>query len=169
MIDYRKFSIFVVCVLSFVLIAQSATAQNMRVVRVHSGSSFDVQRADGRGPVKTVHLWGVEAPLRGQQYWQESRDYTARLLRRPFRMVEVAQLHTIPQVMVQAQDDRGRFYNFNHRLLADGKVWWNRFRYETERDLERLEEAARINRRGLWRAEAPIAPWQWREGQRPQR
>lgn len=44
----------------------------------------------------------------------------------------------------------GRFENFNHRLLAGSRVWRNRFHYETDHYLKRLEQAAKTNSLYLW-------------------
>lgn len=58
-------------------------------------------------------------------------------------------------------DDR----SLNRLLVKRGYAWWYR-QYSNDQSLGELEQIARKNSRGLWADPDPIAPWQWRRGER---
>ena len=56
--------------------------------------------------------------------------------------------------------------NLNEALVAAGLAWWYRRYAPGNTRLRQLEEDARTDERGLWAGEDPVAPWDWRRGER---
>lgn len=52
--------------------------------------------------------------------------------------------------------------NVNKQMLKLGMAWHYK-KYSKDNEYAKLETEARKNRVGLWRDNAPIAPWLWRE------
>jgi len=48
--------------------------------------------------------------------------------------------------------------NLNHELVKAGLAWWYRRCAPDDKDLERLEKDAKINKIGLWLRKNPIPP-----------
>jgi hypothetical protein len=56
--------------------------------------------------------------------------------------------------------------SLNAELVRRGAAWWYQ-RYAPENaKLRRMEAAARREERGLWTADKPVPPWEWRDGAR---
>ncbi len=51
--------------------------------------------------------------------------------------------------------------NVNKELVRAGYAWHYK-QYSTDAEYDRLEEAARENKKGLWVDSIPIPPWEWR-------
>jgi len=54
----------------------------------------------------------------------------------------------------------------NLTLVARGLAWHDK-RYSDDHDFADAEAAARRERKGLWAESVPLAPWEWRNGDRP--
>jgi endonuclease YncB( thermonuclease family) len=50
----------------------------------------------------------------------------------------------------------------NRELVRAGMAWWYRKYAPEDRDIAAVEEQARKNKRGLWRAGDPVPPWLFR-------
>lgn len=127
-----------------------------RVTRVIDGDTLAV--ATGQGQVKRVRLGELDAPERHQPYGKQATRALRRLVAK--RQVRVA---------VTARDRYGRLVgrvhvagrDVNARMIRDGHAWVYT-QYASDPELPRLERQARAFGRGLWQAQQPTAPWQWR-------
>jgi endonuclease YncB( thermonuclease family) len=127
-----------------------------RVVGVTDGDTIKVLHDNG---AETVRLVGVDAPEKRQAYGDRARRFTA----------DLAFDRTVT-VLASGRDRNGRLLgevllpdgrSLNQELVRAGDAWWFR-KYSRDVTLARLEEEARQSRRGLWAAEAPQAPWDYR-------
>ena len=127
-----------------------------RVVGVTDGDTIKVLRANHS---ETVRLLGVDAPEKRQAYGDRAKRFTADLV-----------FDRTVTVRTTGRDRNGRLLgevilpdgrSLNQELVRAGYAWWFR-KYSRDGRLARLEEEARQGRRGLWAAEAPQAPWDYR-------
>jgi endonuclease YncB( thermonuclease family) len=127
-----------------------------RVVGITDGDTITVLH-DNRA--ETVRLMGVDAPEKRQPYGDRARRFTA----------DLAFDRTVT-VLTSGRDRNGRLLgevvlpdgrSLNQELVRAGYAWWFR-RYSRDVTLARLEAEARERRRGLWAAETPEAPWDYR-------
>lgn len=132
-----------------------------RVVRVADGDTVSV--LDASGAQHRVRLFGIDSPERDQPHGAEAgKALAARIKDRRVGVVVVE------------KDDYGRTVgtlylgdaNVNAVQVEEGNAWWYRYHAPHERHLEAAEQRARAARRGLWRDERPIPPWDWRRGRR---
>lgn len=130
-----------------------------RVVGVTDGDTLRVL-VEQREVV--VRLDQIDAPEKAQPFGQRSRQSLAELcFGQPVRVVTHGQDRygrTIGTVFVGALD-------VNAEQLRQGMAWAF-LRYLREPALLDIEREARAARRGLWADPAPVAPWDWRTGQR---
>lgn len=127
-----------------------------RVVAVSDGDTITVLRL--RKQVK-VRLVEIDAPERAQPYGNRSKQALAGLVRgQEVRVVE--------QGRDRFQRTLGRVYrgdlDVNAEQVRQGMAWVFR-RYATDASLYSIEAEARERRRGLWRDDAPVPPWEWRQ------
>lgn len=128
-----------------------------RVTRVIDGDSLEVH-VFGVGPVE-VRLHGIDTPEWDQPYGRAARAELRQLIET--RRVRLAS-ETIEAygrlVATVYRDD----LNVNHEMVRRGYAWWYRRYAGFDLALRRAEKEAREARRGLWRDEDPVPPWEWR-------
>lgn len=145
-----------------------------KVVEVFSGDSLLLEDAEGRQ--RRLRLFGIAAPESRQPHAAESRRGLVDLLQGKRVAVEL-----------QGEDALGRLIGkvlvspphcatcppSRDAALAQieaGAAWWYRDerRQQTLHDqgyYEYAEFDAKTRRRGLWRDESPVPPWEWRKRQ----
>jgi len=146
------------------LVSMAAAAEDLdaEVKRVFDGDSFLVILAEGGW--REVRLAGIDAPERGQPYADASRANLRRLIE-----------HRRVHVVTDKRDRHGRLVGTVTREELDvalaqlraGLAWHDRRRRaESDPMLARAyadaESEARVARRGLWRQNDPMPPWEWR-------
>ena len=138
-----------------------------RVVSVEDGDTCTV--LDEAGRRHRVCLYGVDAPEKGQPYWNNAREsLRERIADRDIRFdpVEV--------------DSEGR--SCGHLYVGDRAInvdqvragyGWHHTEHKPVREFAEAEREAREHHRGLWRDRQPVEPWKYRrehrEAYRPDR
>lgn len=138
------------------------TALTCAVHSVHDGDSMRVRCPGERGSI-AIRMEQIDAPELEQAYGTRARDQ----LRRLCPVGSPAIVH------VQGRDQYGRVLgnvtcdgkSVNEEMVAAGAAWLYD-RYVTDRGLYALQDRARAQKRGLWAAKNPEAPWRWRYRQR---
>lgn len=105
-----------------------------------------------------VRLEGIDAPERAQPFGARSRE----------KLSELVFGKTV-RVVTYGTDRYGRTLgvvfidgeNVNAKMVESGLAWHYK-RYSSDAELDRLEREARREKRGLWRDQAPVEPWNWR-------
>ncbi len=130
-----------------------------RVVGVHDGDTLTILR---HGQGFKVRLNAIDAPELGQPYARQSRQALSALCYGRYARVdslgEDKYGRTLGQVMCGGKD-------VNAEQLRNGYAWHYRT-YDDDPDLQRLEDNARQQRRGLWASAQPQPPWEYRHGAR---
>lgn len=132
------------------------------ITSVHDGDSMRV-RCPGDRRTVPVRMEQIDAPELEQAHGRHSRDR----LRQLCRVGATATIHT------EGRDQYGRLLgnvycdgkSVNEEMVASGSAWVYD-RYVQDRDLYRLQDKARAQKRGLWGGRQPQAPWRWRYEQR---
>lgn len=134
-----------------------------RVEMVHDGDTVTCLD-DGGQPVK-IRLHGIDAPEFDQPHGKAARNaLDAKLSGRGVRVVGTARDQHGRLLGTLWLDDR----NVNRELVAEGHAWvFGGF--APDPDFLAAEDTARAARRGLWAADRPISPSQWRRDHPPHR
>ena len=131
-----------------------------KVVSVHDGDTLRV--LDAAGTQHKVRLQGIDAPETKQAFGTKARNRLADLT-----------LGKAVTVRVHGRDRYGRTLgtveaagqDANRQMVADGMAW-HYVEYSTDAGLAQAERDARAAGRGLWADKAPVAPWDWRAGEK---
>ena len=133
-----------------------------RVVRVADGDTITV--LDAAYTQHKIRLAGIDAPEKKQPFGEVSRRSLEELV--AGRSVEVSSDkldrygRAVGVVRVGGKD-------VNRIQIERGMAWWYR-EYEREQpagdavQYAHAESAARSARKGIWRDESPVPPWEWR-------
>jgi endonuclease YncB( thermonuclease family) len=152
----RWSALLLVCLLA--LPVQAAELAG-RVVGVTDGDTLRVL-VEQREVI--VRLDQIDAPEKAQPFGQRSRQSLAEL-----------SFGKAARVVTHGQDRYGRTIgtvfvgelDVNAEQVRRGMAWAF-LRYLREPALLDIEREARTARRGLWADAEPVAPWEWRAGQR---
>jgi len=131
-----------------------------RVVRIVDGDTYDILI---NGIQTRIRMDGIDAPERGQPYYQVSKEYLGRL----------CEGQTV-RLQVKSRDRFGRtvaksWISGNRELGAEmirAGMAWHFTKYSDDAGLARLESEARRARKGLWADPRPVAPWDYRKMKR---
>ena len=127
-----------------------------KVVAVRDGDTIEVL-AEG-DMVFRVRLEGIDCPEYQQDYADEAKRFTSKmLLRKDVKVVEKEKDEygrTVGRVMIDGKDA-------SVELVRAGLAWHYRH-YSDDPLLAQLEREARAARTGLWSAPDPVPPWEYR-------
>lgn len=126
------------------------------VIEVVDGDTVIVN--DARG-LLTLHLDGIDAPELDQELGHEAKVLLNTLAARQVATVRVkshapAGAESIARLQVKGTD-------LSVALLEAGLAWYCR-RHTGNPDMRRAETAARLEKKGIWRAPSPMPPWRHR-------
>ena len=143
-------------------LAQKNEVLKGRVTEVYDGDTITLLAGEKN---YRIRFYGIDAPEAKQQDGIPSRD----ALREKILGYDVT-------VTVKNVDHYGRAVgkvsregrDINLEMVREGHAWYYANYAKGERDLEDAQRIARENRLGLWHAEAPVPPWQYRAaGKKP--
>lgn len=125
---------------------------------IHDGDSMRVQ-CPGQHRSIAVRMEQIDAPELDQAYGRKARDHLRQICPRG----SIATLHS------EGRDQYGRLLanvycdgtSVNESMVSSGAAWAYR-RYVKDQNLNRLQQQAQRDRRGLWAGKNPQPPWQWR-------
>jgi endonuclease YncB( thermonuclease family) len=133
-----------------------------KVVRIADGDTITilVDRQQFR-----VRLNSIDAPERGQEFSQRSRQALADLVFGKEVRVETHGKDRYGRVIGDVYVD-GKLVN--EIMVRDGWAW-NYVKYSKSPKLAQLEREAREAKRGLWAGKNPVPPWDYRAEQAKKR
>ena len=128
-----------------------------KVIGITDGDTLAVMQA---GRAVKVRLVEIDAPESRQDFGQRSKQSLSELC-----------FGQVAAVRDQGHDRYGRVLgrvfcagaDANAEQVRRGMAWWY-VRYGKDVALKRIEEQARAARRGLWAADDPLPPWEFRRG-----
>jgi endonuclease YncB( thermonuclease family) len=167
----RRASALLALVLLFVIAPCGAGEEWIRgrVVHVNDG---DTAVVDVAGRSLRVRFYGIDAPERqnrdwpAQPYSRKATEFMRTLIDRREVHVRLTGERTHAREVGEVFVD-GR--SASREIVHAGLAWWNDRYAAGDRELERLQAAARAARRGLWRDPKPVPPWAHRERHRAAR
>ena len=130
------------------------------VTRVSDGDTIWVTTKDG--PREKVRMDRIDAPESNQEYGKEATDYLARRVKGKTVSVEWQKRDQYGRILGIVRLDGA---DINLEMVATGNAWHYSHFDKTEAYAE-AEESARAARLGLWAAESPVNPYEFRRSQR---
>ena len=155
-LESRRFKLSIVCITILFLVCETFAATfTGQVVGVIDGDTIEVLHS---GQAERIRLNGIDCPEKGQAYGKKAKQFTSSLvfgkqvIVHPYKQDRHGR--TVADVFVDET-------NVSRELLRVGLAWWYR-KYSNDLELERLEQEARLDKRGLWADPNPVAPWEYR-------
>ena len=152
--------ILLLITLLFVSPSDLATDLVGKVVGVSDGDTITV--LVDKKPIK-IRLEGIDAPEAKQSFGNRSKQALSDLV-----------FGKEVRVKKTGEDRYGRSLGFvsrdgidiNAKMIQDGWAWHYK-KYNRDSKLADLELEARVAKRGLWAEANPLAPWDFRDRQKP--
>ena len=112
---------------------------------------------------KRVRLWGIDAPEKGQPYAEESRARLKALCEgRKLRLLTKG-TDQYERILAVVYADAS---NVNMQMVIEGMAWHYAYYAPDEKNLEAAQRAAKRSKKGLWKDENPINPYDFRKTNR---
>jgi endonuclease YncB( thermonuclease family) len=153
---------FVLTLFLVTLFATSVEASTLfgRVVEINDGDVITVFNLNR--PVR-IKLLAVDAPEAGQMFGDVAKKHLSDLVYDKSVLVEYSGIAADGSLMGRVVLDNT---DIGAQMIRDGAAWFdanNQSRLSVaDREIyQQSEQAARNERRGLWQAEAPVAPWEF--------
>jgi micrococcal nuclease len=142
--------------------AQTTPAEEIKltVYRIIDGDSFE-GRANGQN--YRIRLFGIDAPEKGQDFYQKSKDRLGQLCKEGPLTVKIRNKDYFGRWVADAYTSTGIF--INQALVKDGLAW-HFTKYSKDPALKKLEKDARDNQIGIWSIRDPVAPWDYRKNKK---
>lgn len=129
-----------------------------KVVGVSDGDTYTI--LTGSNKQIKVRLQGVDCPEKNQAFGSKAKQYASSLVFGKAVTVEVVSTDRYGRTVGIVKTADG--VNVNYRMVESGFAWWYRQYAPDDSELKKAEEAARVNRSGLWADPNPIPPWKFR-------
>lgn len=128
-----------------------------KVVGVSDGDTLTVLDSGNRQ--YKIRLSAIDAPEKNQPFGMRSKQALSNLCFDKEAKVTPLKADRYGRTVADV-DCGGR--NVNEEQIRAGMAWVNRKYAKGYGDLYRLEDEARVERRGLWGDLEPMPPWEWR-------
>lgn len=131
-----------------------------RVTKVIDGDSIKAKDAEGKE--YEIQIEGTDAPELKQAYGPESADALKKLVSEKSIRVTWKKKDNFERLLAQVYvgDD-----HINALMIRGGHAWHFK-RYNQSKELAAFETQAREEKLGLWKTDAPQAPWDYRKENR---
>lgn len=132
-----------------------------KVIRILDGDTFELLTPSNER-IK-VRMAGIDAPERGQPYYQRSKDFLAGLcFQKEVRLKKVSKDRYSRLIAWSYTREN---ISLSHEMVSKGFAW-HFIKYDQSPGLDTLENHARQKKAGLWSDENPVAPWLHREARK---
>lgn len=136
-----------------------------KVVKVIDG---DTAWIETRLVTRTVRLAEIDAPERKQPWGTEAREALEKQILNKdvvvtWREKDGRYGRYVGHIELPQGDDKS--LKVNAWLVEQGHAW-KYLAYSKSEELAKLEAEAREKKKGLWKNDSPIPPWEWRHGKR---
>lgn len=127
------------------------------VVKIIDGDTYDIvlNRKQTR-----VRMFGIDAPERGMDYYKVAKEYLGSLCMNQMIRIEVINTDRYGRIVAKSFLSDGR--ELGAEMIKAGLAWHFK-RYSDDESLSQFEIIARENRIGLWQANNPTPPWNYRK------
>jgi len=128
-----------------------------KVIAITDGDTFTL--LTGQNQQVKIRLHCIDCPEKKQPYFNSAKAYTSSLVfgKQVLVLVKNKDRYGRTIGIVFLKDKR----NVNELLLQAGRAWHFK-KYDQDARWAAMEQLARRQRKGLWAAPNPIAPWDWR-------
>ena len=131
-----------------------------KVIAVKDGDSIVVLRNQEQIEIR---LLDIDCPELAQAFGRQAKKQTSDLCFGKSVTVKANGKDRYDRTLAHVILPSGK--ELNRELVKSGLAWWYR-KYSDDESLGKLEADAKKSKRGLWTAQKPVAPWDWRAAKR---
>lgn len=133
------------------------TGQTGKVVKIVDGDTFDMLTQE-KNTIR-IRMNGIDCPERKQDFYQSAKNALAGYI-----------FNKEVKLFITGRDRNKRIIatvycsgkNINLAMIQNGHAWHYK-KYSTDTTYAKAEQQARLARKGLWRMDHPVAPWDFRK------
>ncbi len=130
---------------------------------VEKVSDGDTIRLMSGGEIKKIRFYGIDAPESKQEFGDRARFVLDSLIAGKQVKVKVIDTDRYRRLVAEVWLDS---LELSYWMVANGYARWYQSYGKDRKDLARAEQEAKIAKKGLWAAENPEAPWDYRARQK---
>jgi len=131
-----------------------------KVVSIADGDTFTLVTVE-KTQVK-IRLYGIDCPEKGQPFSNVCIQYLSDLIFNKQVAIRKTGIDRYGRTLGIVYLDS---LNVNEEMLKDGMAWHYK-QYDKNKEWAEMEKRARSEKKGLWKDEKPIAPWETRADRR---
>lgn len=162
MLNNRFLSIILSLLLTNTLYA--ATILKGVCVEVLDGDTYKVKLVvDGKSVIDTVRCSGIDAPEKGQQYANESRELLEQLILNREVFIKFEKRDVYNRIIGRTAIKTSYGNIVIEKLMLDAGCAWHFRHYSNDKELQSIEDAAKSRKVGLWKQRNPMPPWDYRQ------
>ena len=153
---YRVIMCMLLCLFTQTIVASPPQKVKGKVVRIIDGDTFEllVKKKTIR-----IRLSSIDAPEKGQDYYQKSKQALSDLCFNKLVTVELLRKDRYQRWIGDVYSGKGQY--INGWMIAGGHAW-HYTEYSKSAPLAAAQATAKRNKLGLWAHGKPIAPWAFR-------
>lgn len=156
----RKGEFLNLIALLFLFSVYSQSTITGKVVAITDGDTFKLLTKDST--LIRVRVANIDCPERKQPFSKRAKQFTSDAIFDKYVKVEEFKKDRYGRSIAYVYYDNK---NLSKELLKAGFAW-HYVKYSNDKTLQKLEEIAKSNKKGLWLDPHAIAPWDWRSNKK---
>jgi len=155
----KKMLIIISLLFSFTLFSAEVSGI---VIKVIDGDTITIQDGNDKFKVRFAH---IDAPEKAQEYGKESAAALKEFIFNQHVYVEFHEIDMYGRIIgtVYLTKLFGTYFdNVNIKMVSTGNAWWYE-EYSKDANYLQLQETAKLEKLGLWKADNPMPPWEFRK------
>ncbi|MBB3124536.1 endonuclease YncB(thermonuclease family) [Mesoflavibacter sabulilitoris] len=156
----RKGEFLNLITLLFLFSVYSQSTITGKVVAITDGDTFKLLTKDST--LIRVRVANIDCPERKQPFSKKAKQFTSDAIFDKYVKVEEFKKDRYGRSIAYVYYDNK---NLSKELLKAGFAW-HYVKYSNDKTLQKLEEIAKSNKKGLWLDPHAIAPWDWRSNKK---
>ena len=109
-----------------------------------------------------IRFYGIDTPEKSQSFGLEAKEFTHNKIFGKIVEVEIKDTDRYGRKVGIVHYDKGKDLNFE--LVQNGYAWWYEQYARNDQQLKMAQDYAERNKLGLWAQSNPVAPWNYRKG-----
>jgi len=132
--------------------------QTGTVVKIIDGDTFDLLTDDKKKMIR-VRMNGIDCPERKQDFYKVSKDALAGyIFQKEVMLISTGRDRNRRMIAIVFCNEE----NINLAMIRNGYAWHYK-KYSADSSFAKAEKQARSRKKGLWKMNNPVPPWEFRK------
>jgi len=135
----------------------NSSEQAGTVVKIIDGDTFDLL-TKAKSTIR-IRMNGIDCPERRQDFYKVAKDALAGyIFKKEVRLINTGRDRNKRTIAIVFCNEE----NINLTMIRNGYAWHYK-KYSVDTSLAKAEKQARIRKKGLWKMNNPVPPWEFRK------